>query len=234
MRTRIQLGWSDKHLGNPVRGRYGRHLGGYRFQPSSLSRSQQMAEIQWFIGRPTTQATGHYTGAWHPRSSTRMPTEAKTLARAFEEITGIAVRHETMPEGDLVDKIYQPSKWQFSRTMAGYRLRPDWHTLPLRLCRSPDRFSCKAWARIHEPRNRPAGLHRNRIHHRTRRQSCTNCPTSSLPTLVWFRADWFDRADLKERFRTQVRLRTGCAAELVGLRRYCRLLHQRCERARWP
>ena len=40
-----------------------------------------------------------------PRRSRRTNTNRKTLAKAFNEITGIKVKHDLIQEGDVVEKI---------------------------------------------------------------------------------------------------------------------------------
>src|ERR1700726_4085706 len=61
------------------------------FQPSTLSKDQQMKEMEWFI-----HAAEPYKGMSIKVVSETIPThayEAKTLAAAFEEITGIHARY---------------------------------------------------------------------------------------------------------------------------------------------
>ncbi|MDC0663630.1 ABC transporter substrate-binding protein [Marinobacter sp. SS21] len=73
------------------------------FQPSSLSRDQQRAELNWFA-----QAAAPYRGMTIRVVSERIDThayEANVLARAFTDITGIQVIHEVTGEDDLVKKI---------------------------------------------------------------------------------------------------------------------------------
>lgn len=73
------------------------------FQPSTLSRDEQMSELQWFI-----EAAQPYRGMQIRVVSETLTTheyEARTLARAFTEITGIQVTHDLMAEGDVVEKL---------------------------------------------------------------------------------------------------------------------------------
>ncbi|MGA2551955.1 MAG: ABC transporter substrate-binding protein [Burkholderiaceae bacterium] len=73
------------------------------FQPSTLSKDQQMAEMQWFIN-----ASKPFKGMSVRCVSEILSIheyESKTLTKAFQEITGITVNHEMMDEGLLVDKI---------------------------------------------------------------------------------------------------------------------------------
>src|ERR1700735_5488701 len=73
------------------------------FQPSTLSKDQQMAEMEWFI-----KATAPFKGMKVSCVSEILSIheyESKTLTKAFADITGIQVNHEMMDEGLLVDKI---------------------------------------------------------------------------------------------------------------------------------
>jgi glycerol transport system substrate-binding protein len=73
------------------------------FQPSTLSKDQQMAEMEWFI-----KAAQPYKGMQVNTVSEILSIheyESKTLTKAFAEITGIQVNHQMMDEGLLVDKI---------------------------------------------------------------------------------------------------------------------------------
>ncbi|MGO4564471.1 ABC transporter substrate-binding protein [Rhizobium sp. 2YAF20] len=73
------------------------------FQPSTLTKEQQMAEMEWFI-----KASAPFKGMEASTVSEILSIhdyESKTLTKAFAEITGIRVNHELMDEGLLVDKI---------------------------------------------------------------------------------------------------------------------------------
>src|ERR1700748_3010496 len=73
------------------------------FQPSTLSKEDQMKEMQWFI-----KAAEPFKGMDINVVSETLTVheyESKTLAKAFEEITGIKVKHDIIQEGDVVEKI---------------------------------------------------------------------------------------------------------------------------------
>src|ERR1700729_1001947 len=73
------------------------------FQPSTLSKDEQMAEMEWFI-----KASAPFKGLNLSTVSEILSIhdyESKTLTKAFAEITGIKVNHELLDEGKLVDKI---------------------------------------------------------------------------------------------------------------------------------
>ena len=73
------------------------------FQPSSLSKEEQKTEINWFI-----KAAQPFKGMEINVVSETIATheyEAKTLAAAFTELTGIKVTHDLIGEGDVVEKL---------------------------------------------------------------------------------------------------------------------------------
>ncbi|MFQ5785909.1 MAG: extracellular solute-binding protein, partial [Alphaproteobacteria bacterium] len=73
------------------------------FQPSTLSRAEQLKEMAWFI-----KAAEPFKGMEIKVVSETIPTheyESKVLAKAFEEITGIKVTHDLIQEGDVIEKL---------------------------------------------------------------------------------------------------------------------------------
>src|SRR5204863_9961244 len=73
------------------------------FQPSTLSKADQLKELQWFI-----KAAKPFKGMEINVLSEDIPTheyESKVLAKAFAEITGIKVNHQYLGEGDVVQAV---------------------------------------------------------------------------------------------------------------------------------
>ena len=73
------------------------------FQPSTLSRDEQLKEMEWFI-----KAAEPFKGMDIRVVSETITTheyESKTLARAFSEITGIKLTHDLIQEGDVIEKL---------------------------------------------------------------------------------------------------------------------------------
>ncbi len=76
------------------------------FQPSTLNKDQQMAEMKWFIDAAAKlKEQGVNEISVVSETITTHEYEAKTLARAFTEITGIKVNHDLIQEGDVVEKL---------------------------------------------------------------------------------------------------------------------------------
>ncbi|MEQ6435200.1 ABC transporter substrate-binding protein [Comamonas sp. w2-DMI] len=76
------------------------------FQPSTLSKDQQAAEMKWFIdAAKKLQAKGVKEISVVSETITTHEYESKVLAKAFSEITGIQVKHDLIQEGDVVEKL---------------------------------------------------------------------------------------------------------------------------------
>ena len=76
------------------------------FQPSTLSKDQQMAEMKWFIDAAAKlKAKGVTEIQVVSETITTHEYESKVLAKAFSEITGINLKHDLIQEGDVVEKL---------------------------------------------------------------------------------------------------------------------------------
>lgn len=73
------------------------------FQPSSLSKEDQLKELEWFI-KAAEPLKGMEVNVVSETITTH-EYESKTLAKAFTEITGIKVTHDLIGEGDVVEKL---------------------------------------------------------------------------------------------------------------------------------
>jgi glycerol transport system substrate-binding protein len=73
------------------------------FQPSAISREEQLEEMAWFI-----EACEPYRGMEIRSTAENIRThvyESEVIAQAFEEICGISVVHDIIGEGDVVERI---------------------------------------------------------------------------------------------------------------------------------
>ncbi len=169
------------------------------FQPSSLSRSAQLAEMEWFI-----EAAKPYAGMEINVLSETIPThtyESETLTRAFEEITGIKVNHQLLGEGEVVQAVQ--TQMQTQRNLYdGYVNDSDLIGTHARLQLAYNLSDQMAgdWATTTNP-----GLDLDDFIG----ASFTTGPDGKLyqlpdqqfANLYWFRKDWFDRADLQAQFK---------------------------------
>jgi glycerol transport system substrate-binding protein len=174
------------------------------FKPSTLTRDQQRQELQWFIQAADRLKRQGITSI--KVVSEKIDTheyESRTLAKAFEEITGIAVQHDIMAEGDLVDKLYAAIKsgkseydgWISDSDLIGTHYRYG-SVVPL------SDFMQGAGKEFTNPgldladfigtsfTTAPDG-------------KIYQLPDQQFANLYWFRADWFARKDLKDAFRAE-------------------------------
>ena len=169
------------------------------FQPSTLSKSEQMSEMEWFI-----EASKPYQGMEINVLSETIPThvyESKTLTKAFEEITGIKVNHQLLGEGEVVQAVQ--TQMQTNRNLYdGYINDSDLigtHSR-LQLAVNLSDFMAGEGKDVTSPTldiedfmgisftTGPDG-------------KIYQLPDQQFVNLYWFRADWFDRADLQNQFK---------------------------------
>ena len=189
------------------------------FQPSTLTKDQQMAEMEWFI-KASQPFKGH--GGQHAsrKSSAFTNTKSKTLTKAFAEITGIKVNHEMMNEGLLVYKIaVEIAVRQADLRFLDERLRLHRHTSALQRHRRrlADRFHGRRRQGHHQARRSTSRTSSASISPPIVDGKIYRLPDQQFANLYWFRYDWFQRSGDQGRVQGQVRLRPRRARQLVGL-----------------
>ncbi|MFC3853514.1 ABC transporter substrate-binding protein [Salinispirillum marinum] len=171
------------------------------FNRSTLSREEQLAELEWFI-----QAAEPFRGMEIRTVAEGLTTheyEASVLARAFTEITGINVTHNIIGEGDVVDTMQ--TQMQSDRNIYdGYVNDSDAIGTHLRYGKTiaiSDAMQ-NEWRNFTNP-----GLDLDDfigIQYTTGPDGkIYQLPTQQFANLYWFRADWFEREDLQNEFRQQ-------------------------------
>ena len=174
------------------------------FQPSTLTKDQQTAEMKWFIeAAKKLQAKGVKEISVVSETITTHEYESKTLAKAFEEITGIKVKHDLIQEGDVVEKL-QTSMQSGKSIYDGWISDSDLigtHYRYGKIMNLTDYMAGKGkeWT---NPGPRHQGLHRHQLHDRARRK-LYQLPDQQFANLYWFRADLFARQDLKDKFKAK-------------------------------
>jgi len=169
------------------------------FQPSTLSKAEQLEEMEWFIN-----AAKPFKGMQIRVVSETIPTheyESKVLTEAFQEITGIEVVHDLIQEGDVIEKLQIQMQsgenvfdayindsdligthWRYGNAvnltdwMAGEAKEVTLPTLDV------DDFMGKSFTTA------PDG-------------KLYQLPDQQFANLYWFRYDWFNREDLKKQFK---------------------------------
>jgi glycerol transport system substrate-binding protein len=167
------------------------------FQESSLTPEQQLEEMQWF-----TKAAEPFRGMTINVVSETLTTheyEARVLAKAFEEITGIKVNHDLIQEGDVVEKLQ--TQMQSDRNIYdAYINDSDLIGTHYRYGKVVPISTLMENADVTLPTldlddfigldftTGPDGV-------------LYQLPTQQFANLYWFRADWFERDDLKAQFQ---------------------------------
>lgn len=168
------------------------------FQPSTLSAAEQLQELAWF-----TEAAAPFRGMSIKVVSETLTThvyESEVLAKAFEEITGIKVTHDLIQEGDVIERLQTQMKsgeniydaYVNDSDLIGTHARFG-YVLPL------SDFMAGEGKGVTLPTldledfiglsftTGPDG-------------KVYQLPDQQFANLYWFRYDWFQRDDLKQRF----------------------------------
>ncbi|WAC27976.1 ABC transporter substrate-binding protein [Ancylobacter sp. SL191] len=171
------------------------------FQPSTLSKDEQLKELQWFI-----KAAEPFKGMEINVVSETITTheyEAKVLAKAFSEITGIKLTHDLIQEGDVVEKIQtqmQSGKniydaWVNDSDLIGTHFRykqavplTDWMAAEGKDVTSPT-LDLKDFIGLSFTTAPDGKLYQ--------------LPDQQFANLYWFRYDWFTNPDYKARFKAK-------------------------------
>jgi glycerol transport system substrate-binding protein len=168
---------------------------------STLDRAAQEAEMQWFI-----DAAKPFAGMEVNVLSEGIPThtyESTVLTKAFEAITGIKVNHQILGEGEVVqavqtqmqtnrnlydayvndsDLIGTHSRLQLAVNLTDF-MAGDGKDVTLPTLDLPDFIGIKFTTG-------PDG-------------KLYQLPDQQFANLYWFRADWFARQDLKDKFKAK-------------------------------
>ncbi|KZK78046.1 hypothetical protein PsW64_03684 [Pseudovibrio sp. W64] len=171
------------------------------FQPSTLSQEEQMKEMDWFI-----KAAEPFKGMEIKVVSETIATheyEAKVLAKAFTEITGIKVTHDLIGEGDVVEKLQ-------TQMQSGENIYDAYVN---------DSDLIGTHARYKQVRNltdwmagtgKAVTLPTLDVEDFIGRSFTTGpdgklyqLPTQQFANLYWFRYDWFTNPDIKAQFKAK-------------------------------
>jgi glycerol transport system substrate-binding protein len=180
------------------------------FQPSTLSRDQQMEEMEFFI-----RASRPYRGQEINVVSETITTheyEANTLARAFNEITGMRLRHDLIQEGDVVERIQ-------TQMQSGRNVYDGWIN-DSDLIGTHFRYGqAVVLGDAMTGEMREQTLPTLDVEDFFGRSFCTapdgklyQLPDQQFANLYWFRYDWFQRPAIREAFRRQFNYDLGVPA----------------------
>ncbi len=174
------------------------------FQPSTLSKDKQAAEMKWFIdAAKKLQAKGVKEITIVSETLTVHEYESKTLAKAFEEITGIKVKHDLIQEGDVVEKL-QTSMQSGKSIYDGWITDSDLigtHYRYGKILNLTDYMAGKGkeWTNPGLDLKDFIGTSFTTAPDKKLYQ----LPTQQFANLYWFRADLFARKDLQDKFKAK-------------------------------
>jgi glycerol transport system substrate-binding protein len=171
------------------------------FQPSTLSKEEQMKEMEWFV-----KAAEPFRGMEINVLSETIPThayESEILAKAFAEITGIKVNHQVLGEGEVVQAVQ--TQMQTNRNLYdGYINDSDLIGTHSRLQSAVNLTDWMAGE------GKDVTLPTLDVDDFIGRSFTTGpdgklwqLPDQQFANLYWFRKDWFDRQDLKDKFKAK-------------------------------
>ncbi|MGB4347668.1 MAG: ABC transporter substrate-binding protein [Burkholderiaceae bacterium] len=174
------------------------------FQPSTLSKKQQLEEMQWLIDAAAKlKAKGIKEINVVSETIDTHVYESKVMAKAFEEITGIKVKHDLIQEGDVVEKLQtsmQSGKsiydgWISDSDLIGTHFRygavvplSDYMSGAGKDFTNPN-LDLKDFIGISFVTAPDGKLYQ--------------LPDQQFANLYWFRADWFARKDLQDKFKAK-------------------------------
>jgi glycerol transport system substrate-binding protein len=171
------------------------------FQPSVLSRDEQVKEMEWFIN-----AAKPLAGMEINVLSETIPThtyESQTLTKAFEEITGIKVNHQLLGEGEVVQAVQ--TQMQTNRNLYDAYINDS--DLIGTHSRLQSATNLSDWMEGEGKAFTNPGLDIEDfigISFTTGPDGkIWQLPDQQFANLYWFRKDWFDRPDLKEKFKAK-------------------------------
>jgi glycerol transport system substrate-binding protein len=171
------------------------------FQPSTLSKEDQLKEMEWFI-----KAAEPFKGMEINVLSEGIPThdyESKVLTKAFEEITGIKVNHQILGEGEVVQAVQ--TQMQTNRNLYdGYVNDSDLIGTHSRLQQTYNLTDMMAgdWKDQTNPGLDLADFIGTKFTTGPDGK-LYQLPDQQFANLYWFRKDWFDKPELKEKFKAK-------------------------------
>jgi glycerol transport system substrate-binding protein len=171
------------------------------FQPSVLSKDEQAKEMAWFVA-----AAKPFAGLEINVLSETIPTheyESKTLAKAFQEITGIKVNHQLLGEGEVVQAVQ--TQMQTNRNLYDAYINDS--DLIGTHSRLQSAVNLSDWMEGEGKDVTNPGLDTKDfigISFTTGPDGkIWQLPDQQFANLYWFRKDWFDKPELKARFKAK-------------------------------
>jgi glycerol transport system substrate-binding protein len=171
------------------------------FQPSVLSKEEQIKELKWFA-----EAAKPYRGMHIKSVAEGINThkwESKVLAQAFEEITGIKVTHDIIGEGEVVDRVQRQIQtnrklydiYVNDADLIGTHLRMDSALNLTKYMQGEGKDVTNPRLDVEDFLNPEFGqdYEGNQL----------QLPDQQFANLYWFRYDWFTDPEIKKAFKQE-------------------------------
>ncbi|WP_114007808.1 ABC transporter substrate-binding protein [Cohaesibacter intestini] len=171
------------------------------FQPSVLTKDEQMKEMDWFI-----KAAEPFKGMEINVLSEGIPThsyESEVLTKAFEEITGIKVNHQILGEGEVVQAVQ--TQMQTKRNLYDAYVNDSdligTHSR-LQLAYNLTKFMQGDAKDVTNP-GLDLGDFMGTQFTTGPDGDLYQLPDQQFANLYWFRKDWFDNPDIQAKFKAK-------------------------------
>ena len=171
------------------------------FQPSVLSKEEQLKEMEWFVN-----AAKPFVGLEINVLSETIPTheyESKTLTKAFQEITGIKVNHQLLGEGEVVQAVQ--TQMQTNRNLYDAYINDS--DLIGTHSRLQSAVNLTEWMEGEGKDVTNPGLDVDDFIGKSFTTGpdgkLWQLPDQQFANLYWFRKDWFDKPEIKARFKAK-------------------------------
>ncbi|MDA3922196.1 MAG: extracellular solute-binding protein [Salinisphaera sp.] len=169
-------------------------------QPSTLTKDQQMKEMQFFVDAAKPYRGMNVTAISEVTGTHQF--EANILTKAFEQITGIKVKHDVMQEGETVSKLETQMAtghdvydiWINDSDFIGTHPRmDDVHTVT-------DYMSGEGKDVTLSTLDVDDFIGKSFVEWKGKMYMI---PDGQFANLYWYRKDWFERPDLKAKFKKE-------------------------------
>jgi len=171
------------------------------FEPSVLSRDERVAELRWF-SRTAVPFRGRTVYSVAEDIKTHF-WESEVLAQAFQEITGVTVKHEIIGEGSLVQRMVEQQRtgrviydiYVNDADLVGTHMRSQGVVNFTEYMQGEGQPYTNPTLDLDDFLNLEFGQDYD--------GNQLQIPDQQFADLYWFRYDWFTRPDLKAAFKAK-------------------------------
>lgn len=169
-------------------------------QPSTLTKDQQMKEMRFFVDAAKPYKGMSVTAVSEVTGTHQF--EANILSKAFEQITGIKVKHDVMQEGEVVNKL--ESQMATGRSVYDIFINDSdfigTHARMGKVVTITDYMSGEGKDVTLSTLDTDDFIGKSFVEFRGKMYMI---PDGQFANLYWYRKDWFDRPELKKKFKDE-------------------------------